>query len=279
MSSEVMPFISKFYSWRIGKKSMGTLISALGKSTGETLYNGVRGVDGKKLELDKPRKSVSCEIKVTFFLFLFEVVLRLNIFIFYLVRRDTFWDQWKGRGFYSSDGQWSQKTTGWDWYGWSILSFEDYGAGPYSSCGASQGISASGFGFGVINWHLFFFFSSNSWVMMSPAISLKNKHLLVLEEDPQGWSDHRRSCTEIAEILQLWCERVKRHRDTGAKTKRISGSSDTSGGQAVLPLKAQPPAGRKIFKTPKAQLSAIQFRNSKTNWSASNTWFRYLSCT
>ena len=65
---------------------MGTLINALGKLTGETLYNAVRGIDDKKLESDKPRKSVSCEINVIFFLFLFEVVLRLNIFIFYLVR-------------------------------------------------------------------------------------------------------------------------------------------------------------------------------------------------
>ncbi|KAJ3498498.1 hypothetical protein NLJ89_g10211 [Agrocybe chaxingu] len=44
------------------KKSKGVLIEALGKATGETLYNALRGVDDKKLESDKPRKSVSCEI-------------------------------------------------------------------------------------------------------------------------------------------------------------------------------------------------------------------------
>ena len=58
----------------LAKKSKGTLISVLGKSTGETLYNAVRGIDDKKLESDKPRKSVSCEINV-YFLILFEVVL------------------------------------------------------------------------------------------------------------------------------------------------------------------------------------------------------------
>ncbi|KDR81975.1 hypothetical protein GALMADRAFT_114855 [Galerina marginata CBS 339.88] len=44
------------------KKSKGVLMDALGKSTGETLYNAVRGIDDKQLESDKPRKSVSCEI-------------------------------------------------------------------------------------------------------------------------------------------------------------------------------------------------------------------------
>ncbi|KAF4614910.1 hypothetical protein D9613_003349 [Agrocybe pediades] len=44
------------------KKSKGVLIDALGKSTGETLYNALRGIDDKALESDKPRKSVSCEI-------------------------------------------------------------------------------------------------------------------------------------------------------------------------------------------------------------------------
>ena len=53
----------------LAKKSKGILISTLGKSTGETLYNAVRGIDDKKLESDKPRKSVSCEINVGMFLF------------------------------------------------------------------------------------------------------------------------------------------------------------------------------------------------------------------
>jgi len=41
-------------------------MDALGKGTGEILYNAVRGIDEKKLESDKPRKSVSCEINVRF---------------------------------------------------------------------------------------------------------------------------------------------------------------------------------------------------------------------
>ncbi|GLB35539.1 putative impB/mucB/samB family protein [Lyophyllum shimeji] len=43
-------------------KSRATLCDALGKATGETLYNALRGIDDKKLESDKPRKSVSCDI-------------------------------------------------------------------------------------------------------------------------------------------------------------------------------------------------------------------------
>lgn len=54
----------------LAKKSKGILISALGKSTGETLYNAVRGIDDRKLESDKPRKSVSCEINVGFSIYL-----------------------------------------------------------------------------------------------------------------------------------------------------------------------------------------------------------------
>ncbi|KAF8955572.1 hypothetical protein BDZ97DRAFT_279612 [Flammula alnicola] len=46
----------------LAKKSKGVLIDALGNATGETLYNALRGIDDKKLESDKPRKSVSCEI-------------------------------------------------------------------------------------------------------------------------------------------------------------------------------------------------------------------------
>ncbi|EAU81859.1 REV1 [Coprinopsis cinerea okayama7 len=44
------------------KKSKAQLIDALGRATGENLYNALRGVDDRKLESDKPRKSVSCEI-------------------------------------------------------------------------------------------------------------------------------------------------------------------------------------------------------------------------
>ncbi|KDQ59748.1 hypothetical protein JAAARDRAFT_126496 [Jaapia argillacea MUCL 33604] len=43
-------------------KSKGVLCEVLGKGTGETLYNAIRGVDHKKLDSNKPRKSVSCEI-------------------------------------------------------------------------------------------------------------------------------------------------------------------------------------------------------------------------
>ncbi|KAH9930835.1 uncharacterized protein B0H18DRAFT_116374 [Fomitopsis serialis] len=46
----------------LAKRSKGTLCEALGKGTGETLYNAIRGVDHRKLESDKPRKSVSCDI-------------------------------------------------------------------------------------------------------------------------------------------------------------------------------------------------------------------------
>ncbi|KAG6819804.1 hypothetical protein H0H93_008499 [Arthromyces matolae] len=43
-------------------KSKVTLCETLGKATGENLYNAIRGIDDRKLESDKPRKSVSCEI-------------------------------------------------------------------------------------------------------------------------------------------------------------------------------------------------------------------------
>ncbi|KAI0738017.1 DNA repair protein [Daedaleopsis nitida] len=46
----------------LAKKSKATLCEALGKGTGETLYNALRGVDERQLESDKPRKSVSCDI-------------------------------------------------------------------------------------------------------------------------------------------------------------------------------------------------------------------------
>ncbi|KAF9009538.1 hypothetical protein BDQ17DRAFT_1421710 [Cyathus striatus] len=43
-------------------KSKGALCDALGKGTGETIYKAIRGIDDKKIESDKPRKSVSCDI-------------------------------------------------------------------------------------------------------------------------------------------------------------------------------------------------------------------------
>ncbi|KAJ3517687.1 hypothetical protein NMY22_g13908 [Coprinellus aureogranulatus] len=57
--------IDKFGTAKLGelaKKSRSQLIDAFGKATGEKLYNGLRGIDDQKLESDKPRKSVSCEI-------------------------------------------------------------------------------------------------------------------------------------------------------------------------------------------------------------------------
>ncbi|GJE88079.1 DNA repair protein [Phanerochaete sordida] len=46
----------------LSTKSKAILCDALGKSTGETLYNALRGIDRRRLESDKPRKSVSCDI-------------------------------------------------------------------------------------------------------------------------------------------------------------------------------------------------------------------------
>jgi DNA repair protein REV1 len=48
----------------LAKKSKSILCGALGKGTGETLYKAIRGIDEHRLESDKPRKSVSCEINV-----------------------------------------------------------------------------------------------------------------------------------------------------------------------------------------------------------------------
>jgi DNA repair protein REV1 len=47
-------------------KSKSVLCDALGRTTGETLYNAIRGIDEKQLESSKERKSVSCEISVSF---------------------------------------------------------------------------------------------------------------------------------------------------------------------------------------------------------------------
>ena len=49
----------------LAKKSKAVLCDALGRSMGETLYKAIRGVDDKKLESDKPRHSVSCDINVS----------------------------------------------------------------------------------------------------------------------------------------------------------------------------------------------------------------------
>lgn len=57
----------------LAKKSKAVLCEALGEGTGERLYKAIRGVDERRLESDKPRKSVSCEINVSCFLFAFVV--------------------------------------------------------------------------------------------------------------------------------------------------------------------------------------------------------------
>jgi len=51
----------------LASKSKSALCEALGKGTGETLYKAIRGIDDRKLESDKPRKSVSCEITASRF--------------------------------------------------------------------------------------------------------------------------------------------------------------------------------------------------------------------
>jgi DNA repair protein REV1 len=48
------------------RRSKAFLCDMLGRATGETLYNAIRGVDEKRLESDKPRKSVSCDISVSY---------------------------------------------------------------------------------------------------------------------------------------------------------------------------------------------------------------------
>lgn len=45
-------------------RNKAALCDALGNANGETLYNAIRGIDDRKLESDKPRKSVSCDINV-----------------------------------------------------------------------------------------------------------------------------------------------------------------------------------------------------------------------
>ena len=44
--------------------SKTALCDALGNSSGDTLYDAIRGIDERELESDKPRKSVSCDINV-----------------------------------------------------------------------------------------------------------------------------------------------------------------------------------------------------------------------
>lgn len=49
----------------LAKKPRAVLCDALGRQAGSDLYDIMRGVDRKKLESDKPRRSVSAEINVS----------------------------------------------------------------------------------------------------------------------------------------------------------------------------------------------------------------------
>jgi DNA repair protein REV1 len=49
----------------LATKSKFQLCEVMGKTSGETLYNAMRGIDERNLESDKPRKSVSCDINVS----------------------------------------------------------------------------------------------------------------------------------------------------------------------------------------------------------------------
>jgi DNA repair protein REV1 len=49
----------------LAKKSRVALSDALGKKTGEKLYNAIRGIDDTQLRSDKQRKSVSAEVNVS----------------------------------------------------------------------------------------------------------------------------------------------------------------------------------------------------------------------
>ena len=48
----------------LAKKPRSVLCDVFGKTMGSTLYDACRGIDHRKLESDKPRKSVSAEINV-----------------------------------------------------------------------------------------------------------------------------------------------------------------------------------------------------------------------
>jgi DNA repair protein REV1 len=69
--------IEKFGSAKLqdlATKSKFQLCEAMGKTSGETLYNALRGIDERNLESDKPRKSVSCDINVGALSFLVELM-------------------------------------------------------------------------------------------------------------------------------------------------------------------------------------------------------------
>lgn len=88
----------------LAKRSKALLCDALGEGTGERLYKAIRGVDDRKLESDKPRKSVSCEINVSpFALFVIFGVPELTLCLSRAVR-DTVRKPRTGRGIRVPDG-------------------------------------------------------------------------------------------------------------------------------------------------------------------------------
>lgn len=89
----------------LAKKSRVLLCEALGEGTGERLYKAIRGVDERRLESDKPRKSVSCEINVGCLLEFRLLGRQLNLFVFVLhTVRNTIRESRTGGGFCVPDG-------------------------------------------------------------------------------------------------------------------------------------------------------------------------------
>lgn len=51
----------------LAKYSKGALQQSLGDKSGERIWNAIRGIDNRVLESDKPRKSVSADVNVSYF--------------------------------------------------------------------------------------------------------------------------------------------------------------------------------------------------------------------
>lgn len=84
------------------EKSKATLSAVLGRTTGETLYNLIRGVDERRLENDKERKSVSCDINVGFRSFLLGCIFLPFLYSMEFVSRKMkksrlSWNKWQRR--------------------------------------------------------------------------------------------------------------------------------------------------------------------------------------
>lgn len=120
----------------LAQRSRAALCDALGRGTGETLFNALRGIDERRLESDKPRKSVSCEINVCFCVYDFKLVTDLfALIVWYPVR-----DQRPGGGVCVSIGGGGCQAAGQCWYAWSIFDTQGHETGPRCSSGTSQGI-------------------------------------------------------------------------------------------------------------------------------------------